>query len=177
MTRDILRICLFDQVRCYGGFNQAVIVFPKFIRVYSSFLPVQIRIETYRGLRLFIQSQSQELNHLARKLIFQMGSGGRLVFMHITRVAQSCHLGNKSKSVLGPHQILNHQKRFIGKRVSSFVYWTYRNVKSTTIKPLCFELTRTILTFIHCIIWYRLWYSYVLRRSIDSLFRLRSFYN
>ena len=104
------------------GFNQAVIVFPKFIRVYSSFLPVQIRIETYRGLRLFIQSQSQELNHLARKLIFQMGSGGRLVFMHITRVAQSCHLGNKVEFVLGPHQMTNRPKMFIGKRLSRLVY-------------------------------------------------------
>jgi len=39
-----------------------------------------------------------------------MGSGGHLGFMQITRVAQSCSLGNKTKFVLGPLHITNHQK-------------------------------------------------------------------
>ena len=63
-----------------------------------------------------------------------MGSGGHLGFMQIMRVAQSCHLGNKAEFVLGPHQITNHQKRFIGKRISRLVYWTYVSVKWTIYK-------------------------------------------
>ena len=39
---------------------------------------------------------------ISRKIIFQMGSGGHLGDMLITRVAQSCHLGNKAEFVLGP---------------------------------------------------------------------------
>jgi len=49
-----------------------------------------------------------------------MHSGGHLGFMQITRVAQSCHLGNNANFVLGPHQITNHQNKFIGKNLSRF---------------------------------------------------------
>jgi len=41
-------------------------------------------------------------------LIFKMGSGGHLVFMQITRVALSCHLGHNAEFVLEPYQITNH---------------------------------------------------------------------
>jgi len=37
------------------------------------------------------------------KVIFQIGSDGHLGFMQITRVAQSCHLGNKAELVIGTH--------------------------------------------------------------------------
>ena len=47
------------------------------------------------------------LRYVAGKLLFQMGSDGHLGFMQITRVAQSCHLGNKAEFVLGPNYITN----------------------------------------------------------------------
>jgi len=40
---------------------------------------------------------------MAGTLILQIGSGGHLGFMQMTRVAQSCHLGNKAEFVLEPH--------------------------------------------------------------------------
>ena len=62
-----------------------------------------------------------------------MGSGGHLGFMQITRVAQSCQFGNKAEFVLGPHYIMNHQNKFIGKRMTGVlnIYECH-----TTIKPL-----------------------------------------
>ena len=41
-------------------------------------------------------------------------------FMQITRVAQSCHLGNNAEFVVGPHQITKHPKKFIGTNFSRF---------------------------------------------------------
>jgi len=46
---------------------------------------------------------------VAGKLIFQMGYGGHIGFLQITRVAQSCHLC----------------------RFSRFMYWTHRSVNWT----------------------------------------------
>ena len=40
--------------------------------------------------------------------------------MQITRIAQSCHLGNQGRLVLGPHMIPNKHKKFIGKDISRF---------------------------------------------------------
>ena len=57
---------------------------------------------------------------IGRKVIFQIGSDGHLGFMQITRVAQSCHLGNKAEFFLEPHYITNHLKMLIGKNFSRF---------------------------------------------------------
>ncbi len=40
--------------------------------------------------------------------------------MQMMRVAQSCHLGNQVKYVLGPHMITNQQYNVIGSNVSRF---------------------------------------------------------
>jgi len=40
---------------------------------------------------------------VAGKLNLHMSSGGQLGFMQITRVAQSCNLGNKADFFLKPH--------------------------------------------------------------------------
>ena len=63
---------------------------------------------------------------MAGKLIFQMDYGGHLGFIRITRVTQSFHLGNKAEFVLGPHEITNHQNKFIWKK-----FLGSENVKST----------------------------------------------
>ncbi len=60
------------------------------------------------------------MQYLEQEVHFQGQSLFGIVAILIIRVAQSCHLGNQAKLVLGPHMSTNQQKKFVGKNISRF---------------------------------------------------------
>ena len=73
-----------------------------------------------------------------------MAPGGHFGFMQISKIAQSCPLGNQAEFVLGPHGNTNQEKNFIGKNISRLVHWAYWTVKSTRYPGTCLDFSHLI---------------------------------